>query len=125
MLHVQHIYVLSTVPPDITLQSSSPIEVDEGHSTTLLCFATGNPKPTYTWKKGSAIVQTNAESNYTIASANKDHTGTYTCTATVTAPGLGQYPDSYSVEVRVKCKFPSFIVKANKNIFWLKKFLKA
>ena len=117
-------YVLSTVPPDITLKSSGPIELDEGQSTTLLCFATGNPKPTYTWKKGSTIVPSNAESNYTIASANKDHTGTYTCTATVTAQGLGQYSDSYSVEVRVKCKFPSFIVKANKNIFWLKKFLK-
>ena len=115
---------MSTVPPDITVKSSSPIELDEGQLITLLCFATGNPKPTYTWKKGSAIVQTNAESNYTIASANKDHTGTYTCTATVTAQELGPYYDSYLVEVRVKCKFPSFIVKANKNVFWLKKFLK-
>ena len=102
--------MFSTVQPNITLQSAGSVELDEGSSTTLLCFATGNPKPSYTWKKGSTIVQTNADSNFTIASAtDKDHTGTYTCTATVTAPGLGPYSDVYSVEVRVKCKLPSFI----------------
>ena len=55
-------------------------------------------------------MQENADSNYTIASANKDHTGVYTCTATVTAPGVVQHSVDYSVDVRVRCKLPSFIV---------------
>ena len=107
---VSCMYVSSTVRPTITLKSPTPVELDEGSSTTLLCFATGNPKPTYTWQRGSTVVQGNADSNYTIASANKDHAGLYKCTATVTAPGVGQYSAVYSVEVKVRCKLPSFIV---------------
>ena len=52
-------------------------------------------------------MQENADSNYTIASANKDHTGSYTCTAAVSAPGVGQFSDVYSVDVKVKCELPS------------------
>ena len=106
---VSCMYVSSTVRPAITLKSPTSVELDEGSSTTLLCFATGNPKPTYKWEKGSTIVQENADSNYTIASANKDHTGRYICTATVTAPGVRHSVD-YFVDVKVRCKLPSLIV---------------
>ena len=114
--------MFSTVEPNITLQSVGPVELDKGQSTTLLCFATGYPKPSYTWKKGSTIVQENADSNYTIASANlKNHIGTYTCTATVATPGLGQYSAVYSVKVRVKCKLPSFIASrtCSPSVAWI------
>ena len=43
-------------------------------------------------------------SNYTIASANKNHAGTYRCVAVVTAPGLAINPAEYTFDVTVRCK---------------------
>ena len=43
-------------------------------------------------------------SNYTIASAKKNHAGTYKCVAVVTAPGLSINPVEYTVAVTVRCK---------------------
>ena len=67
-------------------------------------------------------MQENADSNYTIASANKIHTGLYTCAATVNASGLGQYSDVYSVDVKVRCKLPSFIVSRTSVFHQFAKF---
>ena len=72
---------------------------------TLLCVATGNPKPTITWTKGSSVKQV---TNYTISSAAKEDAGTYTCTARVSVPGLSVQPDNYQLTVIVRCKCVQF-----------------
>ena len=71
---------------------------------TLLCVATGNPKPTITWTKDSSVKQQTSITNYTVSSAAKDDAGTYTCTARVTVPRLSVRPYNYSVTVIVRCK---------------------
>ena len=72
----------------------------------LLCVASGNPTPSYTWYKDNVQVQHDADkSNYTITSANRNHAGTYRCQAVVSAPGLGSYRTDYTVRFTVRCKF--------------------
>ncbi|KAL9964612.1 hypothetical protein ACROYT_G028274 [Oculina patagonica] len=97
--------LIVVVAPQITLRSSGPIIIDEGNSRTLLCVATGNPKPLITWYRGSTKVQQDPNnSNYTITSANRNHAGTYRCEAVVTAPGLIVNPAEYTVAVTVRFK---------------------
>ena len=74
----------------------------------LLCVATGNPKPTITWTKGSSVKQQTSITNYTISSATKEDAGTYTCTARVTVLGLSVQPDDYQLTVIVRCKCVQF-----------------
>ncbi|XP_068687448.1 hemicentin-2-like isoform X1 [Montipora foliosa] len=93
--------VVVVVRPSITLKSST-LELNEGETRTLLCVATGNPKPSYKWEKDGAVLQQGTTSNYTIRSAKKEDRGSYTCTAEVYAPGLGTYSDNYTVNVEVK-----------------------
>ncbi|XP_068687452.1 hemicentin-1-like isoform X2 [Montipora foliosa] len=95
--------VVVVVRPSITLKSST-LELNEGETRTLLCVATGNPKPSYKWEKDGAVLQQGTTSNYTIRSAKKEDRGSYTCTAEVYAPGLGTYSDNYTVNVEVKYK---------------------
>ncbi|XP_078379822.1 hemicentin-2-like isoform X2 [Oculina patagonica] len=93
------------VAPQITLGPTEPITVDEGNSRTLLCVASGNPKPKITWYRGSTKVQEDPNnSNYTITSATRNHAGTYTCEAVVTAPGLSINHAEYTVAVTVRFK---------------------
>ena len=77
---------------------------------TLLCVATGNPKPTITWTKGSLVKQQTSITNYTIPSAAKEDAGTYTCTARVTVPGLSGQVENYQVTVIVRCKWVQFVL---------------
>ena len=76
----------------------------------LLCVATGNPKPTITWNKGSLVKQQTSITNYTISSAAKEDAGIYTCTARVTGTGLSLQPDNYLVTVIVRCKCVQFVL---------------
>ena len=78
--------------------------------TMLLCVATGNPKPTITWTKGSLVKQQTSITNYTISSAAKEDAGIYTCTARVTGTGLSLQPDNYQVTVIVRCKCVQFVL---------------
>lgn len=93
--------VIVVVRPSITLKSST-LELNEGETRTLLCVATGNPKPSYKWEKDGSVLQQGTTSNYTISSAKKEDGGSYKCTAEVYAPGLGTYTAFYSVDVKVK-----------------------
>ncbi|XP_078379865.1 protein turtle homolog B-like isoform X3 [Oculina patagonica] len=98
--------LIVVVGPQITLRTSGPaITIDEGNTRTLLCVATGNPKPLITWYRGSTKVQQDPNnSNYTITSATRNHAGTYRCEAVVTAPGLIVNPAEHTFAVTVRFK---------------------
>ena len=94
------------VKPKITSKTTGPVILTEGDTRSLLCAASGNPNPLIRWYRDNVKVQEDPnKSNFTIASANKNHTGTYKCEAVVTAPGLGPYRTDYTVAVRVRCKY--------------------
>ncbi|XP_067057024.1 fibroblast growth factor receptor 3-like isoform X1 [Acropora muricata] len=81
----------------------SSVELNEHDTKLLLCVASGNPKPSYTWKKNGVIIQQSQESNYTITSAKKEDRGQYTCEAVVSVPELSfTHKASYTVDVKVK-----------------------
>ncbi|XP_078351544.1 uncharacterized protein LOC144636256 isoform X3 [Oculina patagonica] len=96
--------LIVVVGPQITLRTSGPaITIDEGNTRTLLCVASGNPKPNITWYRDNVKVQEDPNnSNYTITSATRNHAGTYRCEAVVTAPGLSINPAEYTVAVTVR-----------------------
>ena len=99
--------VFSIVQPSIIQQEHLPsVELNEHDTKLLLCVASGNPKPSYTWKKDGAVIQQSQESNYTITSAKKEDRGQYTCEAVVSVPELSytRYA-SYTVDIKVKCKY--------------------
>lgn len=94
------------VRPRITRKTTGPVTLTEGDARSLLCVASGNPKPLITWYRDNVKVQEDPNnSTYMITSANKNHTGTYKCEAVVTAPGLGPYRTDYTVAVIVRCKW--------------------
>ena len=91
--------------PTITLKTTTAPTLDEGATRTLFCVASGNPKPTYRWYKDNVKIQEDPNnSNYTITSASRNDAGTYRCEAVINVPTLGQYSDSYTVQVTVRCK---------------------
>ena len=93
------------VKPKITLYTTQALMMTEGDTRTLLCVASGNPGPSYTWYKNNVKVQEGPNnSNYTITSANRYQTGMYRCEAVVTTPTLGPYRADYNVSVTVRCK---------------------
>ena len=95
-----------TVKPKIILRSPSLVKLDEGTSATLFCVSSGSKFGQYytTWRKDSKVVQKKSglSSNYTISTANKDDTGTYTCTNTAASVPLDSA--NYTVVVIVRCK---------------------
>jgi len=97
--------VLPVVLPTITHQETAPITIDEGITRTLLCVASGNPKPSITWYRDNNKVQEDAHnSNFTITPAKRTDAGRYRCVAAVSAPGLGTNTAEYTVDVTVRCK---------------------
>ncbi|XP_022777509.1 neural cell adhesion molecule 1-A-like, partial [Stylophora pistillata] len=95
--------LIVVVRPSIILKTKTAQTLDEGAPLRLLCVASGNPKPSYTWYKDSVKIQEDPNnSNYTITSANRNDAGTYRCEAVVIAPTLGQYSVPYSVQVSVR-----------------------
>ncbi|XP_066025272.1 neural cell adhesion molecule 1-like [Pocillopora verrucosa] len=91
------------VSPPITLKTTTAPTLDEGATRTLFCVASGNPKPTYRWYKDNVkILEDQNNSNYTITSASRNDAGTYRCEAVINVPTLGQYSDSYTVQVTVR-----------------------
>ncbi|XP_067026451.1 uncharacterized protein [Acropora muricata] len=96
--------VVVVVQPSIIEQERLPsVELNEHDTKLLLCVASGNPKPSYTWKRNGAVIQQGQESNYTITSAEKEDKGQYTCEAVVSVPELSytRYA-SYTVDIKVK-----------------------
>lgn len=97
--------LIVVVKPKIILRTTQAVVLTEGNTRTLLCVASGNPKPSYTWYKNNVKVQEDSNnSNYTLTSANRYQTGMYRCEAVVTAPALGPYKADYNVSVTVRYK---------------------
>ena len=95
-----------SVKPKIIAKTTGPVTLTEGDTKTLFCVASGNPNPLITWYRDNVKVQEDPNnSNFTIALANKNHTGSYKCEAVVTAPGLVPYKTDDTVAVIVRCKW--------------------
>ena len=67
--------------PSITTQPLSQT-VTAGNSVTFTAAASGNPTPTYQWKKGGVIISGATGATYTIASTGPGDAGSYTVVAT-------------------------------------------
>lgn len=107
--------VVVVVRPSIIQQEGlSSLELNEHDTKLLLCVASGNPKPSYTWKRNGAVIQQGQESNYTITSAKKEDKGQYTCEAVVSVPELS-YTRSANYTVDVKVKFAPHVKGLSSN----------
>ena len=53
MMHINFL-----VPPTVRVEQRT-VTVEIGMSTTISCFATGNPNPTITWRKGNRKLDPN------------------------------------------------------------------
>lgn len=86
-------------PPTNLAINPSPITVEEGEVITATCSATGNPNPTFEWRKlGSDNVISNSPV-LTINNAQESHKGKYICKA-INTMGSGEVQTT----VTVHCK---------------------
>jgi len=63
--------------PAIVVQPQS-LTLDPGSSATFTVVATGNPTPTYQWRKNNVAIPGATSASYTIASVTQGDAGTYT-----------------------------------------------
>ncbi|MBN1127683.1 MAG: immunoglobulin domain-containing protein [Chitinispirillaceae bacterium] len=63
-----------STPPSITTQPAS-LSVSEGQSATFSIVATGNPAPTYQWRRNGSNISGATSTSYTIASAAMTDSG--------------------------------------------------
>ncbi len=69
------------IPPAITAQPAS-LTVNQNGSASFSITATGNPAPTYQWRRNGTVISGATSSTYTIASAQSANAGSYTCVVT-------------------------------------------
>lgn len=72
---------------DLSVAVGGTITTLDGNSVTLVCEVSGVPVPQITWVKDGAEVQKGGKS-YTIESAVRSDSGSYTCVATNIAGGV-------------------------------------
>ena len=108
--------VLLTVKPTVIIRPPSPVELNEGDSTTFVCEASGFPYLSIAFVRRNAGFPAiwshrlwgirRRSLTLPINSANnKDHAGRYTCTVEVSSPGgLSPISANYTIDVRVRCK---------------------
>ena len=92
------IVFLAAVPPIVTVTPPTSDVLLEG-MLVLSCDVRGEPRPGFSWatpQGARTVVDTNTR-ELTILTANEDHSGTYTCTAT---NPLGSAADSAVITVR-------------------------
>ncbi|WP_343302720.1 PQQ-dependent sugar dehydrogenase [Chitinophaga niabensis] len=70
--------------PVITTQPQS-ISVPQGQTATFSVTATGNPTPTYQWRKGTTNISGATASSYSISNVQSTHAGTYNVVVTNSA----------------------------------------
>ena len=92
------------VPPRITVPPVRTSRVDAGQNLTLLCNASGDPRPNITWTREGAT-QANQLVNATgyrlyLVNVQKEDVGSYRCTA------KNEYGTASSLAlVNVRCKY--------------------
>ncbi|XP_078287890.1 cell adhesion molecule CEACAM5-like [Rhinoraja longicauda] len=64
-------------PDNMKITPRSPVNIEVGEDRTLTCSAQSEPIPTYVWSKGTVGFPKGPK--LTISSANKEHSGIYTC----------------------------------------------
>jgi hypothetical protein len=79
------------IAPVITTQPLGQT-VAAGSSVTFTVAASGNPAPTFQWKKGGVAISGATTASYTIASTTTDDAGSYTVTATNSAGSATSNP---------------------------------
>lgn len=77
----------ATAAPAITTQPQDQT-VNAGASVTFIAAASGNPTPTYQWKKGGVSIGGATNSSYTIAAVAGSDAGDYTVVATNTVSSV-------------------------------------
>ncbi|XP_076112262.1 hemicentin-1-like isoform X2 [Mytilus galloprovincialis] len=107
---------LNTVgdPPTNLAINPSPITVEEGEVITATCSATGNPNPTFEWRKlGSDNVISNSPV-LTINNAQESHKGTYICKA-INTMGSGEVQTTVTVHFKPKVTITTTPVQGKKG----------
>ena len=96
-------FVLFSVPPRIMVAPVGKTDIEVGKDLTLICYASGNPKPNIAWTKDGVPVKTFNASGYFlhVFDAHRKNAGSYRCTA---SNGYGNNVTSVSI-VGIKCKY--------------------
>ena len=91
-----------SVPPRITVSPVRKADIELGNDLTLICYASGYPKPTVIWTKDGVSVKEFNVSGYFlhIVNALRKDAGSYRCTA---KNGYGDNATSVSI-VNIKCE---------------------
>ena len=101
-------FISFTVTPNVTINCSSPLKMSEGEYLTCLCRDDrGNPPAKITWyKDGRQIGETGmVKKALTLRNVNREHIGKYVCVAQSHVNAT----DEKSIEVRLNCKYNSFL----------------
>lgn len=91
------------MPPSIKVAPVRKADIEAGSDLTLICYASGDPKPTITWTKDSVSVKEFNASGHLLhlVNAHRKNAGSYRCTA---SNGYGNNVTSVSI-VSIKCKY--------------------
>ena len=91
------------MPPSITIAPVRKADIEAGNDLMLVCYASGDPKPTITWTKESVSEKEfNASGQFLhLTNVHRKNAGPYRCTA---SNGYGNNVTSVSI-VSIKCKY--------------------
>ena len=91
------------MPPSIRIAPERKADIEAGNDLMLICYASGDPKPTITWTKDSvSIKEFNASGQFLhLVNVQRKNAGPYRCTA---SNGYGTNVTSVSI-VSIKCKY--------------------
>lgn len=105
------------MPPSIRIAPVRKADIEAGNDLMLVCYASGDPKPTITWTKESVSVKEfNASGQFLhLANIHRKNAGPYRCTA---SNGYGNNVTSVSI-VSIKCKYLISSRYLNEQLFLL------
>ena len=73
--------IFCAVPPNITNHPVTMKDIKLGHTLELHCKATGDPAPSYRWRKNGVLLPQSNRENLRIEKVTKNDSGNYTCEA--------------------------------------------
>ena len=100
--------VVFTVPPRIVVTPVMQVDIEVGKDLTLVCHATGYPKPAIMWTKDSVSKKVFNDSGpfLNLVKVQRKNAGSYRCTA---SNGYGINVTSVSI-VNIKCKYVVWVI---------------